>query len=61
MYELENISWSWMFLLIALIGLLFITDRLWKSKTQKLFFSKSNLYRLFKFIKMIFRKYKSKI
>ena len=46
MYELENISWSWMFLVIALIGLLFITDRLWKSKTQKLFFSKSNLEKL---------------
>ena len=46
MYELENISWSWMFLLIALIGLLFVIDRLWKSKTQKLFFSKSNLEKL---------------
>ena len=46
MYELENISWSWMFLLIALIGILFIIDRLWKSKTQKLFFSKSNLEKL---------------
>ena len=41
MYELENISWSWMFLLIALIVTLFVIDRLWKNKIQKLFFLKS--------------------
>ena len=46
MYELENISWSWLFLLIILISILFIFDRVWKIKTQKLFFSKSNLDRL---------------
>ena len=46
MYELENISWSWLFLLIILISILFIFDRAWKIKTQKLFFSKSNLERL---------------
>ena len=46
MYELENISWSWLFLLIILISVLFIFDRVWKIKTQKLFFSKSNLERL---------------
>ena len=46
MYELENISWSWLFLLIILICILFIFDRAWKIKTQKLFFSKSNLERL---------------
>ena len=46
MYELENISWSWLFLLIVLISILFIFDRAWKIKTQKLFFSKSNLERL---------------
>tara|TARA_B100000902_G_C27147747_1_gene832042 strand:+ start:26 stop:1060 length:1035 start_codon:yes stop_codon:yes gene_type:complete len=46
MYELENISWSWLFLLIILISLLFIFDRAWKIKTKKLFFSKSNLERL---------------
>jgi len=46
MYELENISWSWLFLLIILISILFIFDRAWKIKTQKLFFSKSNLDRL---------------
>jgi len=46
MYELENILWSWLFLLIILISILFIFDRVWKIKTQKLFFSKSNLNRL---------------
>ena len=46
MYELENISWSWLFLLIILISILFIFDRAWKIKTQKLYFSKSNLERL---------------
>jgi len=46
MYELDNISWSWLFLLIILISILFIFDRAWKIKTQKLFFSKSNLERL---------------
>ena len=46
MYELENISWSWMFLLIVLISILFIIDRAWKLKTQNLFFSKANLERL---------------
>ena len=46
MYELENISWSWLFLLVILISILFIFDRAWKIKTQKLFFSKSNLERL---------------
>ena len=46
MYELENILWSWLFLLIILISILFIFDRAWKIKTQKLFFSKSNLERL---------------
>ena len=46
MYELENISWSWMFLLIVIISILFIIDRSWKSKTQNLFFLKSNLDRL---------------
>tara|TARA_Y100000991_G_scaffold214786_1_gene203358 strand:- start:8688 stop:9722 length:1035 start_codon:yes stop_codon:yes gene_type:complete len=46
MYELENISWSWMFLLIILISILFTLDRVWKNRTQKLFFSKSNLKRL---------------
>ncbi len=46
MYELENISWSWLFLLIILISILFIFDRAWKIKTQKLYFSKSNLQRL---------------
>ena len=46
MYELENISWSWLFLLIILISTMFIFDRAWKIKTQKLFFSKSNLDRL---------------
>ena len=46
MYELENILWSWLFLLIILISILFIFDRAWKIKTQKLFFSKSNLNRL---------------
>ena len=46
MYELENTLWSWLFLLIILISILFIFDRAWKFKTQKLFFSKSNLERL---------------
>ena len=46
MYELENISWSWLFLLIILIAILFIFDRVWKTKTQKLFFLKPNLERL---------------
>ncbi len=46
MYELENISWSWLFLLVILISILFIFDRAWKIKTQKLYFSKSNLERL---------------
>ena len=46
MYELENISWSWLFLLIILIAILFIFDRVWKKKTQKLFFLKPNLERL---------------
>ena len=46
MYELENTLWSWLFLLIILINILFIFDRAWKVKTQKLFFSKSNLERL---------------
>ena len=46
MYELENISWSWMFLLIVLISIFFIIDRVWKNKTQKSFFSKINLERL---------------
>ena len=46
MYELENTLWSWLFLLIILISILFIFDRAWKVKTQKLFFSKSNLERL---------------
>ena len=46
MYELENISWSWMFLLIVLISIFFIIDRVWKNSTQKSFFSKTNLERL---------------
>ena len=46
MYELENISWSWMFLLIVLISICFIIDRVWKNRTQKSFFSKTNLERL---------------
>ena len=46
MYELENISWSWMFLLIVLISIFFIIDRVWKNRTQKSFFSKTNLERL---------------
>jgi len=46
MYELENISWSWMFLLIVLISIFFIIDRAWKYRTQKSFFSKTNLERL---------------
>ena len=46
MYELENISWSWMFLLIVLISIFFIIDRFWKNRTQKSFFSKTNLERL---------------
>ena len=46
MYELENISWSWMFLLIVLISIFFIIDRVWKNRTQKSFFSKINLERL---------------
>ena len=46
MYELENTLWSWLFLLIILISILFMFDRAWKFKTQKLFFSKSNLERL---------------
>ena len=46
MYELENISWSWLFLLIILISTLFVLDRAWKIKTQKVFFLKSNLERL---------------
>ena len=46
MYELENISWSWLFLLIILIAILFIFDRVWKTKTQKLFFLMPNLERL---------------
>ena len=46
MYELENISWSWMFLLIFLISIFFIIDRVWKNRTQKSFFSKTNLERL---------------
>ena len=46
MYELENISWSWLFILIILIVILFIFDRVWKTKTQKLFFLKPNLERL---------------
>ena len=46
MYELESISWSWMFLLIVLISIFFIIDRAWKSRTQKSFFSKTNLERL---------------
>ena len=46
MYELENTLWSWLFLLIILISILFMFDRAWKVKTQKLFFSKSNLERL---------------
>ena len=46
MYELENISWYWMFLLIVLISIFFIIDRFWKNSTQKSFFSKTNLERL---------------
>ena len=46
MYELENLSWSWMFLLIVLIGGLFIIDRAWKIKTQRQYFSSSILERL---------------
>mgnify|MGYP005701270167 CR=1 FL=1 len=46
MYELENISWSWLFLLIILISILFIFDRAWKIKTQKLYFSKSNFAKI---------------
>ena len=46
MYELENILWSWMFLLIVLISIFFIIDRFWKNRTQKSFFSKTNLERL---------------
>ena len=46
MYELENISWSWMFLLIVLISIFFIIDRFWKNRTQKSFFLKTNLERL---------------
>ena len=46
MYELESISWSWMFLLIVLISIFFIIDRAWKNRTQKSFFSKINLERL---------------
>lgn len=46
MYELESISWSWMFLLIVLISIFFIMDRAWKNRTQKSFFSKTNLERL---------------
>jgi len=46
MYELESISWSWMFLLIVLISIFFIIDRAWKYRTQKSFFSKTNLERL---------------
>ena len=46
MYEFESISWSWMFLLIVLISIFFIMDRAWKNKTQKSFFSKTNLERL---------------
>jgi len=46
MYELENLSWSWMFLLIVLIGGLFIIDRAWKIKTQRRYFSSSILERL---------------
>ena len=46
MYELENISWSWMFLLIVLISIFFTIDRVWKNRTQKSFFSKTNLERL---------------
>ena len=46
MYELENIFWSWLFLPVILISILFVFDRAWKIKTQKLFFSKSNLERL---------------
>ena len=46
MYELESISWSWMFLLIFLISIFFIMDRAWKNRTQKSFFSKTNLERL---------------
>jgi len=46
MYELESISWSWMFLLIVLISIFFIIDRAWKNRTQKSFFSKTNLERL---------------
>jgi len=46
MYEFESISWSWMFLLIVLISIFFIIDRAWKNRTQKSFFSKTNLERL---------------
>ena len=46
MYEFESISWSWMFLLIVLISIFFIMDRAWKNRTQKSFFSKTNLERL---------------
>ena len=46
MYELENLSWSWMFLLIVLIGGLYIIDRAWKIKTQRRYFSSSILERL---------------
>ena len=46
MYELESISWSWMFLLIVLISIFFIMDMAWKNRTQKSFFSKINLERL---------------
>ena len=46
MYEFESISWSWMFLLIVLISIFFIIDMVWKNRTQKSFFSKTNLERL---------------
>ena len=34
MYELENTLWSWLFLLIILMSILFVFDRAWKVKEE---------------------------
>ena len=46
MFELENISWIWLSVMILFIVVLFLFDYNWKSKTQKLYFSNKNLNKL---------------
>ena len=46
MFELENISWIWLSVMILFIVVLFLFDYNWKSRTQKLYFSNKNLNKL---------------